>query len=59
MAGRYHAWFCGFAPAENPECAVCVLLEDGGSGGEQAAPIAGNILNYYFQLREADEKQGT
>ncbi len=54
QAGRYHAWFCGFAPAENPEIAVCVLIEDGGSGGEVAAPVAGRIFDYYFSLKTAE-----
>lgn len=52
QAGRYHAWFTGFAPADAPEIAVTVLIEDGGSGGEVAAPIAGNIFNYYFSVIE-------
>lgn len=47
-AGDYHAWFCGYAPADDPQIAVCVMLEGGGSGGEMAAPLAGNIFNYYF-----------
>lgn len=55
QAGRYHAWFTGFAPAEDPEIAVTVLIEDGGSGGEVAAPIAGNIFNYYFSLQQQEE----
>ncbi len=52
QAGRYHAWFTGFAPADDPKLAVTVLIEDGGSGGEVAAPIAGNIFNYYFSVVE-------
>lgn len=47
-AGDYHAWFCGYAPAEDPQIAVCVLIEGGGSGGAVAAPIAGEIFNYYL-----------
>lgn len=44
-----HSWFVGFAPAENPEISVCVILEnDGGSGGSSAAPIARNLLKFYF-----------
>ena len=41
-----HAWFTGFAPADNPKVAVAVIVEDGGSmgseatGGAVAAPIA-------------------
>lgn len=40
-----HAWFVAFAPAENPQIAVTVILENhGGSGGRNAAPIAKNII---------------
>ena len=46
--GNYHAWFCGYAPAEDPRVAVCVMLERGGMGGEVAAPVAAQIFNYFF-----------
>ncbi|GAB4331021.1 MAG: penicillin-binding protein 2 [Calditrichia bacterium] len=46
--GKSHAWFIGFAPYENPEIAICVLVENGGSGGGVAAPIAGKYLRRYF-----------
>jgi len=39
-----HAWFIGFAPAEKPRIAFCVLVEYGGSGGKVAGPIAKEIL---------------
>lgn len=46
-----HAWFVGYAPAENPQIAVAVLLEyDGGAGGANAAPIARNIIRKYLGL---------
>ncbi|MBR6615771.1 MAG: penicillin-binding protein 2, partial [Lachnospiraceae bacterium] len=32
-----HAWFVGYAPAESPRIAVCVIVEEGGSGGKTAA----------------------
>ncbi|HMI90797.1 MAG TPA: penicillin-binding protein 2, partial [Polyangiales bacterium] len=41
---RSHAWFAGFAPADNPELAIVVLVEHGGQGGKYAAPIATRIL---------------
>jgi len=47
---RDHAWFTAFAPAENPEIAVTVLIEHGGHGGSVAAPIAKKILKNYFNL---------
>jgi len=45
---RDHAWFVAFAPYENPEVAVSVIIEHGGHGGATAAPIAGEILKTYF-----------
>ncbi|MDD4169077.1 MAG: penicillin-binding transpeptidase domain-containing protein [Desulfotomaculaceae bacterium] len=42
--GRTHAWFIGFAPAEQARLAVAVVLENAGSGGAVAAPIAGKLL---------------
>lgn len=42
--GQTHAWFIGFAPADQPRLAVAVILENAGSGGSVAAPIAGRLL---------------
>ncbi|HEU5034698.1 MAG TPA: penicillin-binding protein 2 [Mycobacteriales bacterium] len=39
-----HAWFICFAPAQNPRVAVAVLVENGGTGGVAAAPIARQIM---------------
>ena len=41
-----HAWFAGYAPAENPEYAFAVLVRDGGEGAFAAAPIARDIVDY-------------
>ena len=46
-----HAWFAGWAPAEDPEIAIVVLIEHGGSGGTVAWPIAEQILEGYFTAR--------
>ncbi len=43
-----HAWFTGFAPAENPRIAVTVIVEEGGSGGQTAAPVARKIFDVYL-----------
>ena len=48
---RDHAWFTCFAPAENPEIAVTVLVEHGLHGGSGAAPIARAVLEEYFKDR--------
>lgn len=43
--GEDHSWFIGFAPAEDPQIAVAVILEsEGRSGGEAAAPIAREVM---------------
>lgn len=46
------AWFVGFAPWDNPEICVVVLLEKAGHGGEEAAPVANQILKEYFRLKQ-------
>jgi penicillin-binding protein 2 len=43
-----HAWFAGWAPADDPEIAIIVLVEHGGAGGQVAWPIAKQILEGYF-----------
>jgi penicillin-binding protein 2 len=40
-----HAWFAGFAPADDPKIAFAVVVENGGLGGEVAAPIAMTVAN--------------
>ncbi len=45
---RSHAWFAGYAPAEDPEVAIVVLVEHGGSGGRAAAPIGVRVLQDYL-----------
>lgn len=42
--GAPHAWFVGYAPRQNPRAVVVVLLENGGSGGIAAAPVAGRLF---------------
>ncbi|MFT4005807.1 MAG: penicillin-binding transpeptidase domain-containing protein [Lacrimispora sp.] len=43
-----HAWFVGYAPAENPKIVVSVIIEEGGSGGQTAAPIARTLFDLYL-----------
>lgn len=47
-----HAWFVAFAPVQEPEIAVVVLVEHGGFGGSAAAPLARKVLEAYFNLKE-------
>lgn len=46
-----HALFLAYAPAEDPEIAVAVLAEHGGSGGRVAAPIARAVIDSYLASR--------
>lgn len=43
-----HALFIAFAPAEAPEIAVAVVVENGGHGGSAAAPVARRVMDYYL-----------
>ena len=43
-----HAWFTGFAPAQEPEVCVTIIIEGAGSGGDYAVPIAKRIFDEYF-----------
>ena len=49
---RDHALFVAFAPYKNPQYAISVLVEHGGSGGKAAAPIAKKIIK---KVLERDE----
>jgi peptidoglycan glycosyltransferase len=49
--GQTHAWFVGFAPAEKPRVAVAVLIENAGTGGEVAAPIAREVFRGALGLK--------
>lgn len=46
--GPAHAWFIGFAPFDAPEIAFCIFLENRGSGGAVAVPVAQALLQRYF-----------
>lgn len=48
---QQHAWFTAFAPYDNPEIVVAVLLVGGGEGGTFAAPVANDILKAYFSQK--------
>ncbi len=39
-----HSWFIGFAPYNDPQVAVAVIVEDGGQGGKAAARIASEVM---------------
>lgn len=45
-----HSWFTGFAPAENPEIAVTIIMEQAGTGSSYAVPAAKRIFDAYFDV---------
>ncbi len=47
-----HAWFNGFAPVEDPQIALSVLVENGGGGSVVAAPIGRALFDYWIMQRE-------
>lgn len=48
-ADGYNAWFIGFAPADNPQIAICVLVENASSyASKYAVPIADEIFTAYL-----------
>jgi penicillin-binding protein 2 len=46
--GEDHAWFMGYAPADDPHIAITVLIENVGHGGEFASPVARDMYKFYF-----------
>ncbi len=51
VKGDSHAWFTGFAPVEDPEICVTIIVEGAGSGGDYAVPIAKRIFDAYFSAK--------
>lgn len=49
---RKHAWFIAFAPVDDPSIALCVLVENGGSGSSVAGPVAREVLDHYVLSRQ-------
>ncbi len=43
-----HAWFTGFAPVEDPEICITIIIEGAGSGGDYAVPMAKRVFDVYF-----------
>ncbi|MBI4414953.1 MAG: penicillin-binding protein 2 [Candidatus Kerfeldbacteria bacterium] len=46
-----HAWFTAFAPYDDPQVALAVVVEGGGEGTATALPVARDVLASYFQLQ--------
>ncbi|MCC6639492.1 penicillin-binding protein 2 [Candidatus Falkowbacteria bacterium] len=47
-----HAWFTGFAPYDDPELVVTVLIEEGIEGSTYAVPVAYEVFKAYFELSD-------
>jgi penicillin-binding protein 2 len=52
------AWFASFAPVGSPQYVVVVMVEEGGHGGESAAPVARAIYQQLFGLPVAPVAAG-
>jgi penicillin-binding protein 2 len=53
---RQHAWFVCFAPFDEPEIALAVVIEEGGEGSDYAVPVADKVLRAYFELTGRRER---
>jgi penicillin-binding protein 2 len=49
------SWWCGYGPADNPTIVVCALIENGGHGGDAAAPAALKVFEQYFGVKAAGQ----
>ncbi|MBN4076124.1 penicillin-binding protein 2 [Gemmatimonas aurantiaca] len=50
--GENHSWYIGFAPFENPEIVIAVIVENGGHGSTVAAPQVGKLMRFYLKRQE-------
>lgn len=53
---RTHGWYTSYAPVENPQIALTVLVEAGGEGSNVAAPVAKEIYTWYFNTDKSHIK---
>ncbi|MEO5362905.1 MAG: penicillin-binding protein 2 [Magnetococcus sp. DMHC-8] len=49
-----HAMYVAYAPVQQPEIAVSVIVEHGGGGGSNAAPVAKRVMDLYFAKQRGD-----
>lgn len=54
---RDHALFIAFAPVEDPQIAVAVIVENGGHGGSIAAPVARKVMDHFLLPRLQEQKK--
>ncbi len=50
---RDHSWYVAFAPVDNPQIVVAVMVENGGFGAASAAPIARQVFDYHLTGKRA------
>lgn len=48
-SGKTHSWYSAYAPFDNPEIVIAVIIEAGGEGNAAALPVAKEILEWYFR----------
>ncbi|MBQ7555913.1 penicillin-binding protein 2, partial [bacterium] len=53
LGKKTFAWFASYAPFEEPEVAMAIVVENATSGGTDAAPIAGDIYKTYVKIRKS------
>ena len=56
LQGPDHAWFVAYAPSEDPEVALAVLVENGGHGASAAAPVAKKAIEAYVKAKQERER---
>jgi penicillin-binding protein 2 len=49
--GKTHGWEAAFAPYNNPQIVIIVLIEGGGEGYSSAGPVVRDVLNWYFSRK--------
>jgi penicillin-binding protein 2 len=45
------SWWCGYGPSDAPTLVVCAVIENGGHGGDAAAPAAAQLFSSYFHVK--------
>ena len=55
--GDDHSWFVGFGPYEDPEIALAVVVDQGGSGSAVAAPVARQIFDAFLAITQPQEAE--
>jgi penicillin-binding protein 2 len=53
--GKDHAWFISYAPVDDPEIVIAVIVENGGWGSANAVPIGRKIYEAYFNIKPETE----